>query len=161
MSRACRISRLQTVRRKSGGARRLSPKKGGYNEWAETNNIIVLYPQTEAIQVDVGLASSAHRGQFRGLLGLVGSRQLSLRAMASSREKTVTKSRQLGRCSIGSLDHPGRVAVLPTASLDAPIRLGGGQDIDLLGPEFGNPIVPPQEASTSIGRVASLESIKK
>jgi poly(3-hydroxybutyrate) depolymerase len=30
------------------------PKKGGYNEWAETNNIIVLYPQTEAIQVDVG-----------------------------------------------------------------------------------------------------------
>jgi hypothetical protein len=30
------------------------PTKGGYNEWAETNNIIVLYPQTEAIQADLG-----------------------------------------------------------------------------------------------------------
>ena len=30
------------------------PTTGGYNEWAETNNIIVLYPQTEAIQVDLG-----------------------------------------------------------------------------------------------------------
>ena len=32
------------------------PNKGGYNEWAETNNIIVLYPQTEAILVNLGLA---------------------------------------------------------------------------------------------------------
>ncbi len=31
------------------------PNKGGYNEWAETNNIIVLYPQTEAILVNLGL----------------------------------------------------------------------------------------------------------
>ena len=46
MSRACRISRLQAVRRKGGDA---VYGHGGYNKWADTNNLVVLYPQTESV----------------------------------------------------------------------------------------------------------------
>ena len=101
------FSRLQAICRKGGDA---VYRRGGYNKWADTNQIIVLYPQT-----DTGRNVATSIPESKRVLGLVGFHE-TRDAEQRFRAKTGEQISAIRKMSIASLKDQCTQEVLPTPS---------------------------------------------